>query len=63
MIWPNGGFEADYDEIKLQNIVMKSFQWHHHHYITEKRHLNNITKIFNLGPSRSKFLAAPIVLG
>jgi len=45
-------FEADYDEIELQNIVMTSFQWHHHlqnivmtsfqwhhhHYVTEKRH-------------------------
>jgi len=29
-------FEADYDEIKLQNIVMMSFQWCHHHYVTEK---------------------------
>jgi len=24
-------FEADYDEMELQNIVMTSFQWHHHH--------------------------------
>jgi len=24
-------FEADYDEIELQNIVMTSFQWLHHH--------------------------------
>jgi len=31
-------FEADYDEIELQNIVMMSFQWCHHHYITEKCH-------------------------
>jgi len=35
MIWQNGGFEADYNEIKLQNIVMMSFQWHHHHYVTK----------------------------
>jgi len=31
-------FEADYDEIELQNIVMTSFQRHHHHYVTKKRH-------------------------
>jgi len=30
-------FEVDYDEIKLQHIVMTSFQWRHHHYVTEKR--------------------------
>jgi len=28
-------FEADYDEIELQNIVMTSFQWQHHHYVTK----------------------------
>jgi len=39
-------FEADYDKIKLQNIVMTSFQWCHHHYITKKCHQNNVTKIF-----------------
>jgi len=38
-------FEADYDKIKLQNIVMTSFQWRHY-YVTEKRHQNNVTKIF-----------------
>jgi len=37
-------FEADYDEIELQNIV---------------RHKN----FSNLGPSQSKFLATPVVLG
>jgi len=26
-------FEADYDKIELQNIVMMSFQWCHHHYV------------------------------
>jgi len=31
-------FQADYDKIKVQKIVMTSFQWRHHHYITEKRH-------------------------
>jgi len=41
-------FEVDYDEIELQDIVMTSspFRWRHHHYITEKRHQNNITKCF-----------------
>jgi len=24
-------FEADYDEIKLQNIAMTSFKWRYHH--------------------------------
>jgi len=52
-------FEADYDETELQNIVMTSFQWLHHHYVTEKRHKN----FSNLGPFRSKFLATPVVLG
>jgi len=42
---------------------MTSFQWRHHHYVTEKRHQNNITKFFsNLDPSQSKFLATPLVL-
>jgi len=27
--------EADYDEIKLQNTVMTSFQWCHHYYVTK----------------------------
>jgi len=39
-------FKADYDKIELQNIVMTSFQWRHHHYVTKKRHQNNVTKIF-----------------
>jgi len=42
VIWPNSG----YDEIELQNIVMMSFQWHNHHYVTNKRHQNKVTKIF-----------------
>jgi len=41
-------FEANYDEIELQNIVMTSFQRHHHHYVTEKRHQNNATKLFSI---------------
>jgi len=36
-------FQADYDEIKLQNLVMTSFQWRYHHYIIVKRHQNNVT--------------------
>jgi len=35
-------FEADYDEIELQNIVMTSF--------TKKRHQNKVTKFFQFGP-------------
>jgi len=44
-------FEVDYDEIKLQNIVMTSFQKRHHHYVTEKRHQSNVTKIFPIWAS------------
>jgi len=39
-------FEADYNEIELQNIVMMTFLWRHHHYVTKKCHQNNVTKIF-----------------
>jgi len=39
-------FEADYDEIELQTIVMTSFPWRHHHCVTKKRHQNNVTKFF-----------------
>jgi len=39
-------FEADYDKIELQNIVMTLFQCRHHHYVTEKRHQNNVTNFF-----------------
>jgi len=49
-------FKADYDKIKLQNIVMTAIQEHYHHYVTEKLHQN----FFNLGPSQSKFLATPV---
>jgi len=42
-------FEANYDEIELQNIVMTSVQWPQHHSVTEKRHLNNGTIFFQLG--------------
>jgi len=46
VIWPNCGFQANYDKIELQNIVMTSFQWSHHHQVTEKRHQNNVTIFF-----------------
>jgi len=39
-------FEADYDKVELQNIVMTSFQWRHHHWSPR-----NVTKI----PSRKFF--------
>jgi len=55
-------FEADYDEMELQNIVMTSFQWRHHRYVTESRHQNNVTKIFQFGPLPIKILATPVVL-
>jgi len=41
--------EADNDEIELQNIVMTSFQWRHHHYV---RSVPKITSqiFFQFGP-------------
>jgi len=39
-------FEADYDEIELQNIIMTSFQRRHHHDVTKKRHQTNVTIFF-----------------
>jgi len=39
MIWPNCIFKAYYNEIELKKIVMTLF---HHHYVTEKRHQNNV---------------------
>jgi len=38
-------FEADYDEIELQNIVMTSSPLHH-----RKTLPNNVRKIFQFGP-------------
>jgi len=52
-------FEADYDKIKLQNIVMTSSPLCHRKTSPKERHKN----FSNLGPSQSKFLAAPVVLG
>jgi len=49
-------FEAGYDEIEFQNITMKSFQWRHHHCVTEKRHQNNVTNFFQIwAPSNQNF--------
>jgi len=47
-------FETDYDEIELQNIVMTSFQWCHHHYVTEKHHQDNVTKSFPIWAPRNQ---------
>jgi len=35
----------------LKKSVMTSFQLRHHYYVTEKRHPNNVTRFFLLGPS------------
>jgi len=29
-------FQADYEEVKLQKIVMTLFHWCHYYYVTEK---------------------------
>jgi len=42
---------------------MTSFQWRHHHYVTEKCHKNYVTIFSNLGPLQSKFLATPVISG
>jgi len=34
------------DVVLKTGLGLKSFQWRHQHYVTEKRHQNNITKIF-----------------
>jgi len=50
-------FEADYDKIKLQNIVMTSLPLHHQ---------NNVTKIFLIWapPNQNFWLRqCPVVLG
>jgi len=36
---------------------MTQFLCRHHNYVIEKRHQNNITKIFHFGTLQSKFLA------
>jgi len=42
-------FEAGYNKIELQNIIMTSFQKCHHRYVTEKCHQNNGTIFFQFG--------------
>jgi len=44
----------------FEKSVKMSFQWRHYNYVTEKCHQNNVTKIFQLGPSQSKFMATPV---
>jgi len=44
----------------FKKIVMTSFQWRHHHYITEKHHQYNVTNFFQFEPFQSKFLATPV---
>jgi len=43
-------FEADYDKIELQNIVITTIQLRHCHYVTEKHHQNNVQKFFQFKP-------------
>jgi len=46
-------FEADYDEIEVQKY---SYDVTDHHYVTEKRHQNNVTKKFQIWvPSNKNF--------
>jgi len=64
VIWPNVGFEANYEEIELQNIVMTSFQWRHRHDVTKKRHQNNVTKFFPIwAPPNQNFWLRQYDLG
>jgi len=52
-------FEADYDEIELQNIVYDIIS------VTSSsslRHQNNVTKIFPIWAHQSKFLATHEIL-
>jgi len=50
-------FEANYDEIELQNIVMTTFR--HRYYVTEKRHQNNVTMFFKIWTSPNQ-MATPV---
>jgi len=43
-------FEADYDDIELQNIVMTSFQLRHHHYVTKNVTDVTLQFFFQFGP-------------
>jgi len=51
-------FEADNDKIELQNILMTSFQWSHHHYVT-KITSQKLFQFAHLLPI--KFLATPVL--
>jgi len=42
-------FEGDYNEIEFQNIVLTSFQWHHHNYVTENDTKITSQKLFQFG--------------
>jgi len=35
----------------FKKLAMTSFQWRQHHYVTEKRHQNKVTKFANLPSS------------
>jgi len=52
-------YEADNNKIKLQSIVMMSSPLHCRKTLP-KWHNKSFS---NLGPSQSKFLATPVVLG
>jgi len=56
VIWPNCGFLSWlWRNGTFKKSVTTSFSWHRHHYVTEKRHQNNVTKFSILVPSQSKF--------
>jgi len=56
-------FEADYDKIKFKIYLWRYFSGGI--TITSPKNVTKITsqKFSNLGPSQSKFLVAPVVLG
>jgi len=59
VIWPIVVFQTDYDNIKLRNSVMASFQRRHRYYAIEKLHQTSVPfSIFGL--YQSKFLAAQV---
>jgi len=38
----------------FKNLIWTTFQWLHHHYVTEKRHQHSVTIFFLFGPLRNK---------
>jgi len=56
-------FEADYDEIKLQIIVMTSFQWRHRHCVTKNFTKITSQKFFQFGPLSIKISGCDSGLG